>query len=275
MNTPGGKRKSVSPVAAAETLQLPSKRGRASGRDVQHTCQNSPVVSPSSTEHPGKNFTDQFNHAQRRKFASKLVDDLIVVEICAGSARLTKVAREAGFNGIAIDHTDKRSCGIDICIFELEDETQVNDLCNFIEQQADNIAAIWVAPSCGTASKARERRVPQLRKLGIKEPIPLRSIELPDQIDGLQGTDKIKVEKANLLYDAIKQIVQTACKAHIFIGVENPANSHYWHTSPMRDIMDEFGEKFVTFHNCCHGGSRDNTLLFNGLGIFDYISRAC
>ena len=25
----------------------------------------------------------------------------------------------------------------------------------------------------------------------------------------------------------------------------------------MRDIMDEFGEKFVAFHNCCHGGSRD------------------
>ena len=105
---PGGTRKSVSPVAAAETMQLPSKRGRGSGRDVQHTCHNSPTVSLSSTEYPEKNFTEQFNHAQRQKFASKLVDDLIVVEICAGSARLTKVAREAGFNGIAIDHTDKK-----------------------------------------------------------------------------------------------------------------------------------------------------------------------
>ena len=41
-----------------------------------------------------------------------------------GSVRLTKAARDAGFNGIAVDHTDRWSCGMDICIFELEDSSK-------------------------------------------------------------------------------------------------------------------------------------------------------
>ena len=146
---------------------------------------------------------------------------------------------------------------IDICIFELEDQSQVDDLCQFLEAEADNIAAVWIAPSCGTASKARERRLPQLKKLGIAVPIPLRSHEQPDQIDGLANTDKVKVERANMLYSAVEQITRTTCRAKIFTGIENPANSHYWGTTPMQNIMEEFGRKFVTFHNCSHGGSRD------------------
>ena len=88
----------------------------------------------------------EFNDAQRRKFANKMIDNFSFVEICAGSARLTRVAREAGFNGMALDldHTDKRSCGRDICLFELEDQNQVGDLCNFSAEQADNIAAISI-----------------------------------------------------------------------------------------------------------------------------------
>ena len=83
----------------------------------------------------------EFDNAQRRKFSGKLLSDLIFVEVCAGSARLTRTAREFGFNGIAIDHTQHRSCGVDICIFELEDENQVQELCNFLESEAENIAA--------------------------------------------------------------------------------------------------------------------------------------
>ena len=179
------------------------------------------------------------------------------MQVCAGSARLTRTAREFGFNGIAIDHTQKRSCGIDICIFELEDDAQVEELCNFLESEADNIAAVWIAPSCGTASKARERRLPELQRLGIEIPIPLRSLEKPDQIDGLGETNKLKVEKANMLYSAVERIATTACNNNIFTGIENPGSSHYWNTTPMQNLIERFGDKRITFHNCCHGGSRD------------------
>ena len=181
-------------------------------------------------DHPKGIRSSEFTMQYGSKFSGKLLGDLIFVEICAGSARLTRTAREAGFNGIAVDHTDKRTCGIDICVFELEDQEQVNDLCAFLEAEAENIAAVWIAPSCGTASKARERRLPQLVRLGIQVPIPLRSNEQPDQIDGLADTDKLKVEKANMLYNAVEQITRTTCRANIFTGIENPGNNHYWGT---------------------------------------------
>ena len=41
------------------------------------------------------------------------IEDLVVLEICAGSARLTKAARAKGFKGIAVDHSSERSCGVD------------------------------------------------------------------------------------------------------------------------------------------------------------------
>eukprot|EP00435_Cladocopium_sp_Y103_P062898 s272_g24.t1 len=232
----GGKR-SVSQMVTSETEEPPKKVGRGSGRDVQHTGQTSPKISPKTSQPSNVGVADECNAAQRKKFTGKLLNDMIFVEICAGSAKLTKAAREAGFNGLAVDHTDKRSCGIDICIFELEDQQQVDDLCNFLEEQADNIAAVWIAPSCGTASKARERKVPMLRRLGITEPIPLRSKECPDQIDGLDGTNKLKVEKANLLYDAVEQILRTTCRAHIFTGSRDKLTS-VWVNEDWLDTLE-------------------------------------
>ena len=253
----GGKRKAVSLGDDANHAVRPRKKG--GGRHHVEDSPPEPQSSPSAERGPVlKDTTNQAGAGQKlAKFHNKLLSDLLFIEICAGSARLTKVARDAGFNGLAIDHSTLRSCGVNICIFELEDETQVMELCSFIEAEAENIAGIWIAPSCGTASKARERKLPQLKKLGIAEPIPLRSASQPDQLDGLDGLDKLKVEKANLLYDAVEKITRTACNADIFVGIENPANSHYWNTTPMQNIKDAFGDQFVTFHNCCHGCSRD------------------
>ena len=47
-------------------------------------------------------------------------------------------------------------------------------------------------------------------------------------MDGLDGTDKVKVERANMLYDAVEDIASTSCRAGIFTGIKNPANSHYF-----------------------------------------------
>ena len=254
---PGGKRKAVSPSSAGLQQPAAKKRGEKGDNNVQHIGPVAPPVSLAPTVHVKDQEPNAFEAKQRNKFAGKLLNDILIVEICAGSARLTRVAREAGFHGLDIDHSSSRSCGIDICIFELEDQTQVDELCKFLEEEADNIAAVWIAPSCGTASRARERKLPQLTRLGVAEPIPLRSKTQPDQIDGLEGTNKLKVEKANMLYDAVEQIAQTSCRAQIFTAIENPGNSHYWGTTPMQNLVEEFGDRYVSFNNCCHGGERD------------------
>ena len=57
-----------------------------------------------------------------------------------------------------------------------------------------------MAPPCGTMSRAREIPLPQwLKDKGIPEPYPLRSTQHPQGLPGLDGTDLIKVQKANAL----------------------------------------------------------------------------
>ena len=196
------------------------------------------------------------------KFHNVSVEDIIVIEICAGSARLTKAARTMGFKGVAVDHSDKRSCGIDICIFDLTDDTQLSNLLDYIHKDASRIALIWVAPPCGTASRAR--------------PKPLRSLLQPDGLDSLAGWDKYKVETANQLYDAVYAITQCAVQLGICVAIENPTNSHYWNVASTLKIQKEFGDNFVTFHACAHGGTRDkSTSIWQSQHYFDSLALKC
>ena len=224
-------------------LQQPAakKRGEKGDNNVQHIGPVAPQVSLAPTVPVKDQESNVFEAKQREKFAGKLLNDILIVEICAGSARLTQVAREAGFHGLAIDHSSSRSCGIDICIFELEDQTQVEELCKFLgrrsRQHCSSLDSTVVRDS---QSRTRTKTAPAHTSWGVAEPIPLRSKDQPDQIDGLEGTNKLKVEKANMLYDAVEQIAQTSCRAQIFTAIENPGNSHYWNTTPMQNLVAEF-----------------------------------
>ena len=71
-------------------------------------------------------------------------------------------------------------------------------------------------------------------------------------------TKKIKVEKANQLYDAVQQIAACAISLDIFVAIQNPGSSHYWRTTPMMELKEEFGNDLVDFHSCAHGGTRDD-----------------
>ena len=186
-----------------------------------------------------KNNHTQGGPASAKSFRGMSLEDLFIIEICAGSARLSKVAHQCGFRTMAVDHSTARSCGFPICVFDLTDPDDLERMVQFIEESADSILGIWIAPSCGTCSRAREKRLVSLERAGVKTPIPLRSLLQPDQLDGLTGLDKVKVEKANMLYDAVYVLASLACSLHIFVGIENPTNSHYWSTTPMRKLCDE------------------------------------
>ena len=194
-----------------------------------------------------------------RNFSGRTLEDLFIIEICAGSARLSKVAHQCGFRTMAVDHSTARSSSFPICVFDLTDADDVERLVSFIEETADSTLGIWIAPPCGTCSRAREKRLKTLEEKGFRVPIPLRSTAQPDQLDGLTGLDKIKVEKANMLYDAVYVIASLACDLQIFVAIENPTNSHYWNTSPMQKLCKERPHHYVTFHNCAHGGDRDKS----------------
>ena len=192
-----------------------------------------------------------------RDFKQQPLSNLFVLEVFAGSARLTKTAKDVGLKALAFDHSSKRSCGVEICQFDLTDPAQIETLATFIASSADSIVLIWFAPPCGTASRAREKPIPGFDKLGVSVPKPLRSVSQPDQIDGLSHVEKTKVEVANQLYEAVYLLASVACDHNVCTVVENPGNSHFWNTSPISKLSSERAHQEVLFHNCAHGGDRD------------------
>ena len=72
-------------------------------------------------------------------FSGMSLEDLFIIEICAGSARLSKVAHQCGFRTMAVDHSTARSCGFPICVFDLTDPDDLERMVQFLEESADSI----------------------------------------------------------------------------------------------------------------------------------------
>ena len=163
-----------------------------------------------------------------KRFTGMNVSDLLFLEIFAGTARLSKVARDVGTQILPVDKTNARASQIFIAQYDLADPNDVEALVELIRTERHRILAIHLAPACGTASRAREKKLSSLAKQGFKIPVPLRSRDKPMGLDGLQGLDKVLTEAANLVYSATAVIVKLCLELHILCSVENPANSLFW-----------------------------------------------
>ena len=86
-------------------------------------------------------------------FTGFAVSDLIFVEIYAGTARLSKHAKEAGLRVLSVDKTTSRSSQIYIAQYDVTDPDQFESLMQVLRAEQHHIAAIHLAPACGTASK--------------------------------------------------------------------------------------------------------------------------
>ena len=140
-------------------------------------------------------------HTERRDFAGVDVSQLIFMEVFAGTARLSKVVRDAGFQAMPIDKTAERSSQIHICLHDFTAADEFNQVLEFISANHDRITWIHCAPACGTASQARNRPLPNLEAAGYKVAKPLRSLQHIYGLPGLQGLDKLRTEQANIVYD--------------------------------------------------------------------------
>ena len=191
------------------------------------------------------------------QFSGLDLQDLLVVEICAGTARLTKTVRAKGIRGLAVDKSKSRGCGTEIMVLDLTVEHDIQLLLQIINAEAGRIVLVFISPPCGTASKARERPIKASLLFGKKQPMPLRSADKPNQKDGLSGLDKYKTETANQLYDAVTKIVMACNSLGLWVLIENPRNSLYWDTSFAQSYIQGIPTFWVDFHNCAHGGLRD------------------
>lgn len=209
-----------------------------------------------------------------KRFTGMNVSDLLFLEIFAGTARLSKVATDVGIQILPVDKTNARASQIYIAQYDLADPNDVEALVQLIRTERHRILAIHLAPACGTASKAREKKLSSLAKQGFKIPVPLRSRDKPMGLDGLQGLDKVRTEAANLTYSATAVIMKLCLELDILCSVENPANSLFWFYPEIEALLDK-GYR-VDFHNCMHGGARNKlTTWWATQRVFGELSILC
>ena len=95
--------------------------------------------------------------------------------------------------------------------------------CKFAEAERENLLLAHFAPSCGTASKVRERRVPGIQN----PPRPLRSESYPDGLAGLTEQEHQRVLEANASYSAMVDLILLLIGLGVAVTVENPSTAFF------------------------------------------------
>ena len=111
--------------------------------------------------------------------------------------------------------------------------------------------AVWLAPPCGTASRARE-----IPLAGDFAPQPLRTPEHPEGRPDLDPADADRVSKANSLYRTTAEIWKFCLEHDIVVVIENPYRSLFWHLPQISSILQDDRAVLVRSDFCMFGGMR-------------------
>jgi hypothetical protein len=114
------------------------------------------------------------------------------------------------------------------------------------------VKAVFLAPPCGTASAARNIQ----REDDPDLPQPLRSAEFPDGLPGLQGTDLLRVEQSNILYDFSATVFDLCCELDKLCICENPRDSLYWETTVWVERKYQYLDHVQCHQACAYGSKR-------------------
>ena len=143
----------------------------------------------------------------------------LVLEIFSGSCRLSKACRQIGLRVTAIDKDTARAENFPVYQCDLTKSAEVALLCQYIEAEQDELLHVHFAPSCGTASRAREK---------APGPPPLRSDVHPDGLPWLKPSEQERVSAANASYKAMITVAELLVSLGISFSIENPKNSLFW-----------------------------------------------
>ena len=196
------------------------------------------------------------------KVSSNLVQDVssssapsptakgMMLELCAGSAMLSKCFHEQGFTVMPVDHQQNRFHPLSkICNLSLTLESSWKYLHWLVA--TFTVMFCHAAPPCGTCSRARE--LPG-------GPPQLRNEVYPWGFDDLTPDQAARVEAANQIYKGLAVFIELLISLNIYFAVENPANSLLW-LLPIWDTVLQHAF-FVTFDACVYGGARKTAKTF-------------
>ena len=174
----------------------------------------------------------------------------LIIEVCAGSAMLSRCFSECGFDVMPIDHSQNRFHPLaKICNLSLTEQASWDYL--FWLVSTFLVAFCHFAPPCGTSSRARELD---------NGPPPLRNEAFAWGFPDSSTRDKARVDSANFINSNMAAFIEKLIQKGILFSVENPANSLLWEI-PIWETILKYAF-FVVFDACCYGGKRKTAKCF-------------
>ena len=180
------------------------------------------------------------------------VSPKVALELCAGSARLTRCFLNEGLSGaVGIDYLRNQSRPVGpVIILDLTSDHGQDVIMKSL--RSGNVAVVTLAVPCGTASRARERPLSATRH----GPRPLRTEHEPWGTSDLAGVDLVRVQQANVLYKFAIKVFEYCVSHQILVMLENPARSLVWSIPEVAALLDLPGVQDKLYDACMHGGTR-------------------
>ena len=208
----------------------------------------------------------------------------VAIEAMCGCARYSSSLKKAGFKTIGVDYKgnkDEPMQGVKVVWLDLATSHGQKEFFELVD--SENVVYVHFAPPCGTASQARQiRRSFEVPGVGLVDPKPLRSLELPDGLPNLSLNDNHRVQVANELYKFVANAVVRLHSLGIAWSIENPSRSLMWQTSWFKELQllsegpSDFKYSSVDFFHCMHGGKRPKeTLLIYAIVDFSTLHAVC
>ena len=153
------------------------------------------------------------------------------IEVCAGSAELSRAAARLGFRPFAVGAPSRRLARAQVVVMDLADSMQLEAFLEFVRVEFHHIVCVFISPPSGTSS---------LMERGLRSSPINRTCSCPDLCDRLvslmaclafRGRDKVCLERANQLFESLAVVAREALALGVLTVIENPANSRYWETS--------------------------------------------
>ena len=240
---------------------LKNKAGEAADPNAPHLVKLPPPLTPSGSGPASASATPQ------KGIPGKPVRRRLILELCTGSAQLSRCFIEAGFDALPIDHKQNRFHPFaKVCNLSLTETSAWAYLKDILKDH--DVDYVHIAPPCGTCSMARHiQRQPS-------DPKPLRSQEHLMGLPNLGPQDKARVEAANAIYMQMADFVQSLHSRSILWSIENPGNSWLWKLPCMAPIV-KLGT-FCMFDACVFGGERKTLKCFlSNVSTFLHLCQRC
>ena len=120
--------------------------------------------------------------------------NVLLLSFAVALANLSWACHKLGFQVMPIvqKHLYDRQTKVRVRQLDLADPDALQSLEQLVSTEAHRVVLVWAALPHGTVSAARAKPVPQLERLNLPVPLPLRNPKRPHGLDGLRGIDKQK-----------------------------------------------------------------------------------